>query len=71
MKFWKKLNGDCGCMDDGGHVPDSVEISEQEYLDWVGAQPVLDVVDHKAEYSKLLTDQDKIDYIAKRLNLKD
>jgi len=76
MKYWKGKSGTlkdgyCGTMNDNGFVPDSVEISEQEYLDWVGSQSVPEAVDYKTEYGKLVTGSEKIDYIAKRLNLKD
>ena len=35
MKFWKKSSGDCGTMDDDGFVPDSVEITKDEYEEWL------------------------------------
>ena len=35
MKFWKRDNNSFGTMDDDGHVPDSIEISEIEYNEHV------------------------------------
>ena len=74
MKFWKGLTGTSkagrfGSMDDDGYVPDSVEIPEQEYLDWVASLPVVSEIDHKNEFSKLLSADEKINYIAKQLKL--
>lgn len=67
MKYWKKSNGVCGTMDDNGYVPDSVEIMESEYNAFVASLPVVPEIDHKDKFSKLLSADEKIDYIAKHL----
>ena len=67
MKYWKKLNGDRGTMNDDGHVPDSVEIMKSEYDAYVASLPVVPEIDHKDKFSKLLSTDEKIDYIAKHL----
>lgn len=41
MKYWKKVNGECGTMDNDGYVPGSVEITVIEYSEYVAAQPVI------------------------------
>ena len=69
MKFWKKSNGVCGTMNDNGHVPDSVDITEQEYLDWVASQPVPKIIKQKAEFATMKSDSERISFIAKKLDL--
>jgi hypothetical protein len=68
IRYWKKTNGDCGTMDNNGHVPDSVEISETEYNSWVEKIPI-DKKDHKTEFAKLKSDSERIEFIAKKLDL--
>ena len=68
-EYWKKSNGDCGTVDEGGHVPDSVKITKLEYDAYVASLPVVPVIDHKDKFSKLLSADEKIDYIAKQLKL--
>ena len=35
MKFWKNIKGECGTMGNDGFVPNSVEIIEDEYNEYV------------------------------------
>ncbi len=67
MKYWKKSNGDCGTMDNDGFVPDSEEATKAEYDAYIASLPVVPEIDHKDEFSKLLSADEKIDYIAKQL----
>jgi hypothetical protein len=54
-------------MDDDGYVPDSEEATEAEYDAFVASLPVVPEIDHKDKFSKLLSADEKIDYIAKHL----
>ena len=67
MKYWRKSSGDCGTMDDDGYVPDSVQVPKSEYDSFVASLPVVPEIDHKDKFSKLLSADEKIDYIAKHL----
>jgi hypothetical protein len=69
MKFWKKESGECGTMDDNGYVPDSEGITEEIYQEWISSQPVAKEVDHKSQYSVLESDSERIEFIAKKLDL--
>lgn len=55
MKYWKKLNEDCGTMDDNGFVPDSVEITKLEYDNFVASLSVVEYVEEIVEYEDIET----------------
>lgn len=76
MKYWKKSNGDCGTVDDEGTVPDSVEISKDQYDEYILYMATIkpasaSAIDDRVEYSKLTTDCEKIELIARKLSLCD
>lgn len=71
MKYWKKSNGECGTVDDGGYVPDSIEISKAEYDESTAVIKCESVSEQKLEYKMLKTTDEKLSYIAKMLNVDD
>lgn len=71
MKYWKgkagtAKQGQLGTYD-AVPAPDSYEVTKADYDAWVAAQPV--PTDPKVEYSALLTDAERIQYIAKKIGL--
>lgn len=43
MRYWKGTGpkaGQCGTMNDNGHVPDSIPASKETYEHWVAIQPI-------------------------------
>lgn len=74
MRYWKGKpgtikEGQCGTFDDDGSVPDSDEIEQIEYNNWVAAQPNIPVTDYKALYATATTDAQRINLIAQKLDL--
>jgi hypothetical protein len=75
MRYWKGRNGtskqgQCGTFDDLGPVPDSDEVSKEEYQAWIDSLPVTPKKDLKDAFSKASTTADKIDILAEALGLK-
>lgn len=52
MKYWRKLNGDCGTMDDDGYVPDSIQITKHGYDEHIALIPV--VKKSKSDIQKII-----------------
>lgn len=57
MKYWKGLaetvkKNQFGTMKDDGYVPDSIEISEQEYLDCIKGLP--EIILMESDVDKLI-----------------
>jgi hypothetical protein len=72
-KYWRGNGskiGMCGSMDDDGFVPDSDEISKEEYQAWVNAQPVVPKKDYKDLLLKAATTTEKIDILAEAIGIK-
>ena len=69
MRYWKRLNGECGVMDDNDFVPDSEDATEDEYNLFVESQTVELPINQKVEYAQLTTTEERIEYIAQRLRL--
>ena len=55
MKYWKKSNGDCGTMDNNGFVPNSINITKDEYDVWVESQPVIEPIEEILEFEDINT----------------
>lgn len=58
MKYWKGIIGTpkqdmCGTMGDNGCVPDSVEIGEVIYDEFVAAQPIIEPVNENVEFEDI------------------
>lgn len=75
MKYWKGLpgtpkEGQCGTMDDLGTVPDSDEITKQEYELWAASTYTPDTTsDFVALYAAATTSDEKLAVIAQKLAL--
>lgn len=54
MKYWKR-NGECGTMDDNGHVPDSTETTKEAYDDYVSNTPAGSIEEPIIEYEDIDT----------------
>ena len=55
MKYWKGVNGECGTMEDDGHVPDSEIITKEEYDNYVASIPIPEPQNDFIEYENVDT----------------
>lgn len=69
MKYWKKSNGEIGTKDDDAIVPDSVDVSESEYIAFANQQQDTTNDNSQSEYALIETDSERIEYIAKKTGL--
>ena len=55
MKYWKNKKGECGTMNDNGSVPESIEITKEEYNTYVSNIPIQAIVVPIIEYENVDT----------------
>lgn len=74
MKYWKGKPGtnkenQYGTMDNNGYVPNSIVISKFQYEQYINSLPIIPIINKKIEFGKMETVDNKIQFIAKELNL--
>ncbi|NJD76944.1 MAG: hypothetical protein FIB08_07605 [Candidatus Methanoperedens sp.] len=74
LKYWKgkpgtDKNGEFGTHDEVDSVPDSVEITKEEYDALIAIQPIPPENPYKTQYREATTDTKRIEIIARKLGL--
>ena len=76
MKYWKRVNnkGETTTVESYSHdknIDDAIEITNDEYIDYISKLPIKKPKDFKDVYSKAKDDIERLQIIAQKLDLVD